>query len=358
LQKSQFPADPPELSGIYNGPFSEKTLSFLKASGIRYYVLEEGSDAKGLCEIAAAGLIPGVTLDMETAQAAEPPEGILTLDGAPLRTGNRVFIDYRDPGCRKTLLEKLCGELKEKHIGYVKLLSPAAFCCGCDGAGSPPESLREYTDSLFALYAELRRNLPGLFMEFCTRETGRFSPRWLTLADMMTGMAILPENAMTMAALDRQMLTPSFKSGIRTDLAGGGDLVGRLAASLVGRPVFAGDPAGWTGREQTVFREFLEFYREARPALQSGEYRLGHIIGDSCMVPSGWQVFYKNTPDMQLAVFHTFSRLEKPLLPDLVPGMKLRKAFSGGLPWNIRGGKLEIGPSKTPAGAAFLLIRE
>ena len=72
------------------------------------------------------------------------------------------------------------------------------------------------------------------------------------------------------------------------------------------------------------------------------------------MSPSGWQMFSKNTPEMQLTVIHIFSALTETLSFDIPAGKQLAADFSSEVPWRVHDGKLEAGPCKKPGSAAFL----
>lgn len=357
LCRSQCPGTTSVPVPVYYGPFSLKTLQFIKECGIRYYVPDHELNTIEVARIADAGLIPGVTLDMETVLSETGNAAILTQNGLPVQSGKRFFLDHRDPARRNAVLNVLCEKLKKHHIGYVKLLCMASFCGGCDGIGSPMENQQQYTDSIYDFYAELRREMPNLVIEISSPETGRFSARWLTLADMVTSAAELPDAALTMAALDRQMLTPSFKSGIVLTLHPGDELYGKLNSSLLGRPILTGDIAALSESEKKILKEFLSFYEKALPVLRNGSYRLGHIIGDSCTDPVGWQVFIKNTHEMQLLIFHAFSAVE-PVTFDIPAGMQSPSAFFGTTAWQIHGQKLKIEADSGPASAAFLFVSE
>ena len=356
LQESLITTSGPDVSPVYYGPFDSEALSFLKSSGVRYYVLDSDWNEAGFEQIEAAGLIPGVTLDIETVSAEQKMADILTRNGLPLQVGERVFIDYREPGRRTAAVKDLCSVMQEKHIGYVRFVCPGVFCGGCDGRRTPLENQQDYVDSVFAFYLELREAMPNLTVEFCISGIGRLSAKWLALADLITPLEDLPEPAETMAALDRQMLSPGCKCGGRVPLNPGTDLSVSLNAALLGRPVLSGDPGSLSKEQQETLKRFLAFHRSAAPALRNGTYRLGHIIGESCMSPSGWQMFCKNTPEMQLTVIHVFSALTEILSFDIPAGMQLVADFSSEMPWHVHNGKLEIGPCRVglPGSAAFL----
>ena len=343
-----------DISPVYYGPYDPSVLSFLKTCGLRYYTLDSGLNSEGLEEIAAAGLIPGVTLDIETVSAELDHPDILTRNGFPLQVGGRVFCDYRNAAQRTELVEKLCCALKERHIGYVRFLCQAVFRGGCDGNKSPLENQQNYIDSVYSFYAELRQKMPELSLEFYGPGIGRFSTKWLALADMVTSSENLPDMAEAMAALDRQMLNPSSKCGVCVPLTSCVDLSFSLNASLLGRPILSGNPHSLSEEQQKTLKQFLAFYQSATPVLRSGNWELGHVIGDSCMSPIGWQVFYKKTYDMKLIAAHTFSEIPNHLFFDAPESMPLIDSLSDSVSWNIHDGKIDIDPCKSSGSAAFL----
>lgn len=343
-----------DVSPVYCGSFDRAAASFLKSCAVRYYVLDADLNSDAFEQIETAGLIPGVALDVETVSAGRKRSDILTRNEFPLQVGDRVFQDYRDTGRRTAAVQELCLALQKKHIGYVRFVCPAAFRGGCDGSKSPLENQQDYVDSVFAFYSELRREMPELAVEFQTAGIGRLSAKWLALADVMTTREYLPDAAEAMAALDRQMLAPGSKCGVCIALDSCGSLSARLNAALQGRPVLSGNPVSLSGEQQETLKRFLAFYQSAAPVLRNGTSRLGHIIGDSCMSPSGWQMFCRKNRGMQLIVIHIFSALAEPLSFDIPEGMQPAADFSCGMAWRFHDGKLEIGPCAVPGSAAFL----
>ena len=356
LQQCLKTSSAPDVSPVYCGPFDRAAASFLKPCGVRYYVLDSGLNSDAFEQIETAGLIPGVTLDVETFSDGRKRTDILTRNGFPLQVGDRVFPDYRDTGRRTAAVQELCPALRKKHIGYVRFICPAGFRGGCDGGKSPLENQQDYVDSVFAFYSELRREMPELAVEFQTAGIGRLSAKWLPLADVMTTREYLPDTAEAMAALDRQMLAPDRKCGVCIALNSCNGLSARLNAALLGRPVLSGNPGFLSREQQETLKRFLAFYHAAAPVLRNGTFRLGHIIGDSCMSPSGWQMFCKSTSGMQLVVIHVFSEPSEALSFDIPERMQLVTDFSCEIPWRLHNRKLEIGPCGVglPGSAAFL----
>jgi hypothetical protein len=160
--------------------------------------------------------------------------------------------------------------------------------------------------------------------------------------------------AEAMAALDRQMLNPSSKCGVCVPLTSCVDLSFRLNASLLGRPILSGNPTLLSEEQQKTLKQFLAFYQSATPVLRSGDWQLGHVIGDSCMSPTGWQMFYKKTPDMQLIAAHTFSEILNHLFFVAPESMPLIDSLSDSVSWSIHDGKIDIDPCKSPGSAVFL----
>lgn len=356
LQRCLKTPSAPDVSPVYCGPFDCAALSFLKSCGVRCYVLDSDWNGAGFEQIEAAGLIPGVTLDIETVSAEQKRADILTRNGLPLQVGERVFIDYREPGRRTAAVKDLCSVMQEKHIGYVRFVCPGVFRGGCDGGRTPQENQQDYVDSVVAFYAELREKMPALTIEFCISGIGRLSAKWLALADMITSLEDLPDMAEAMAALDRQMLAPGSKCGVRVPLNSCSNLSSRLNAALLGRPVLSGNPGLLSEEQKETLKRFAAFYQAAVPVLRDGTYRLGHVIGDSCMSPSGWQMFCKSTSGMQLIVIHVFSEISEALSFDIPERMQSVTDFSCEIPWRFHNRKLEIGPCRVglPGSAAFL----
>lgn len=337
------------VSPLYCGEFSGDTLRQAQRLGLRGYVAESGLSGTEAEQIRQAGLIPGVTLELET--RTPESENLLRRNGIPVQTGKYCFADFSDAAYRTAFLSRLAGELSEKQIGYLRLHCPAGF-------SAEAAELTRWSRTVRSFHEELRRIMPGLEIEMSAPHGGRFSAGWMCLADSGSCSEVIPDAEIPMTALDRQMLEPGHKCQVRAEIRAEDTpeaIRGKLNAGLLGRLCLAGPLAALSAEQIQLMTHGLDFYRTAEPVLRDGTFRLGHIIGDRRSDPSGWQVFYKENRDFQLVVLHTFRDSPAELDFGLQEGTELFRDFcSPALDWKIADGKLRFSGLTDFVSAAFL----
>ena len=127
-----------------------------------------------LKEIASRGMLPGVWLEMETADAGSDfatthPEALLTRHGHPIGRG-QCFVDFRKPVVRDHLMEVI-DDLYAMGVRFIKNDYNHSTGIGIDPLEgedlSMAEALREHTEAFYAFIDEAIAAHPGLMIENC-----------------------------------------------------------------------------------------------------------------------------------------------------------------------------------------------
>ena len=345
-------------------PYPETLLPIAKrlsGRGLRYFVLDDGwfknykdpkavnvigdwnvSPAYGrkklkgfLKELRDLGFIPGIWFEFENAADTsilykEHPEMFLKLDDQPLRTGIRVFLDFRRPDVKAYLKTKVIDFLKENKIGYMKVDYNGTSGIGCDGAESKPEALRLQTLSLAEFYKFMHKELPDLVLEICSSGGHRLSPPWMRRACMGSFSDAHEGVEIPLIAANTASLIPVCKNQIWAVLHGTDNetrLVYLLAAGFLGRLCLSGDIAELSAKQDATVDQAVKLYYKAVPVLKDGVNHTERHIGLSYVTPRGWQLWERKNDKMRLAVVHTFADGPKEVTIRLKPGEKLIGKF-------------------------------
>lgn len=127
-----------------------------------------------LNEISSRGMLPGVWLEIETADAASDfaqahPEALLTRHGHPIGRG-QCFVDFRQPVVRDHLMG-VFDNLYSMGVRFIKNDYNHSTGIGIDplnGADeSMAEALRGHTEAFYAFVDEVISTHPGLMIENC-----------------------------------------------------------------------------------------------------------------------------------------------------------------------------------------------
>ena len=134
----------------------------------------EGGLQGVLKEITSRGMLPGVWLEMETADAGSDfatthPEALLTRHGHPIGRG-QCFVDFRKPVVRDHLMEVI-DDLYAMGVRFIKNDYNHSTGIGIDPLEgedlSMAEALREHTEAFYAFIDEAIAAHPGLMIENC-----------------------------------------------------------------------------------------------------------------------------------------------------------------------------------------------
>ena len=134
----------------------------------------EGGLRGVLDEIKSCGMLPGVWLEMETADresdfAKAHPEALLTRHGHPIGRG-QCFVDFRRQVVRDHLMQ-VFDDLYAMGVRFVKNDYNHSTGIGIDPlegqALSMAEALREHTEAFYAFIDQVIATHPGLMIENC-----------------------------------------------------------------------------------------------------------------------------------------------------------------------------------------------
>ncbi len=127
-----------------------------------------------LDEISSRGMLPGVWLEIETADAASDfakahPEALLTRHGHPIGKG-QCFVDFRQPVVRDHLMG-VFDNLYSMGVRFIKNDYNHSTGIGIDPLNGEDESmaeaLRGHTEAFYAFVDEVISTHPGLMIENC-----------------------------------------------------------------------------------------------------------------------------------------------------------------------------------------------
>ena len=134
----------------------------------------EGGLQGVLDEIKSRGMLPGVWLEMETADAESDfakahPEALLTRHGRPIGRG-QCFVDFRLAVVREHLMQ-VFDDLYGMGVRFIKNDYNHSTGIGVDPIDGSEESmaqaLREHTEAFYAFVDEVIATHPGLMIENC-----------------------------------------------------------------------------------------------------------------------------------------------------------------------------------------------
>ena len=134
----------------------------------------EGGLQGVLNEMTARGMLPGVWLELETADASSDfakahPEALLTRHGRPIGRG-QCFVDFRKQIVRDHLMQ-VFDDLYDMGVRFVKNDYNHSTGIGVDPLEgqniSMAEALREHTKAFYAFIDEVIATHPGLMIENC-----------------------------------------------------------------------------------------------------------------------------------------------------------------------------------------------
>jgi alpha-galactosidase len=349
-----------EWCTTWGNPYSAEltpVIERLKGTDVKYFVLDAGWFRNGkqdklvigdweisgdnypngleqfIAGLHQSGFCPGIWFEFENCEEGskfiQRHDLLLQLDGFPLQSGTRCFLDFR---CRETidyLADKVIGLLKRCKIGYIKVDYNAPTGFGCDGSDSPPENLFQHIGGVEAFYRKLKAEMPDLVIEVCASGGHRLSPAWMKLASMGSFSDAHEGVEIPIIAANLQQLIPVSKSQIWAVLRPDDDerrLCYSLTAAMMGRLCLSGDIDQLDDEQFAWITKAVAFYKKIVPVLRNGKTRLERNMGESYTFPEGCQILRRSAPGMELVVIHTFKHGPSKLAID-VPQMIIDQAF-------------------------------
>ena len=331
-----------EYCTSWGNPTEESMLKMadaLKGKGIKYCVIDAGWHVKpgndwtdigdwivntekfphGLKYVADRiredGMIPGLWFEMEvTAKDADTfkcDDMLLKLDGVPIQTCFRRFLDMRNPKVTEFLKERVIGRLKEDGFGYLKVDYNDNIGIGCDGAESIGEGLRLNMEASKEFFRLLRREIPELVIENCSSGGHRLEPSMQELTSMASfsdahecvtipiiaanvTRAIIPAQSQIWAVL-------RAKDSIQR-------LYYSLSNTFLGRMCLSGDIYDISEEQWAITEKAVELYGRVADIIRDGRnYRFGRRVS-SYEHPTGSQAVCRvsKEKDRILVVAHSF----------------------------------------------------
>lgn len=274
-----------------------------------------GFDAM-LQRIRDCGMIPGIWFEFEIAldnseTAQKHPEWFLTLDGYPIRHGNRLFLDFRKPEVITHVREKVCAFLKKHNIGYMKVDYNGTTAGICDGPESPAENHRHHMEGVARFFREVKETLPDLVLEICASGGYRLTPAWAEVADMFSFSDAHEVQSIPLIAASVQRMVPAYKSQVWATLRPWNDenrLFYLLCAGFLGRLSLSGNIDQLDEKQMETVQKGVQLYSEVAHVIANGDSVVDLHWNNSHNHPEGWQKVTFSARNRRMTVIHTFAK--------------------------------------------------
>lgn len=259
--------------------------------------------------------VSGVWFELENctqgSEIYEQTEHLLHRDGHVLQSGERRFLDFRDPWVHDYLEKKVIKMLKQNEITYIKTDYNDTIGIGCDGAESLGEGLREHLEEVQKFYRHMRDEIPELKIEICASGGHRLEPSWMELGSM-GGFSDSHEGLdIPIIAANTQMMIPARKNQVWAVLRKEDTqqrLYYSIAATFLGRMCLSGDIHELSSSQMKVVEKGIDTYHRIKESIKNGYSRKEGSKLSSYTSPKGWQTVTRFRDDLKEAfvVFHTF----------------------------------------------------
>jgi len=267
-------------------------------------------------EIRENNLIPGLWFELEVvgenAKLCNQTEWLLHLDGKPVKSGSRYFLDFRNKEVRDYLESKLSGLIRECGLGYIKIDYNETIGIGCDGEDSPGEELRKHLSEVLLFYRRIKELFPDLIIESCSSGGHRLEPAFVDLMDVSSFSDAHETRSIPIIAANLQRQLRPSKNLIWAVIHPSDDekrLHYSLSALFLGRLCLSGEIDELSEDSMKLLRTAVDFHSHISPVLSEGESRHYGVDVRSYTAPQGWQVIVRYSEDHNklLIVLHTFS---------------------------------------------------
>jgi alpha-galactosidase len=328
-------------------------LKKVKALNLKYFVIDAGwyadsggnweatqgdwevsselfpAGLKAFCsEIRENNLIPGLWFEPEVvgenAILRKNTDWLLHLDGKPIKSGTRYFLDFRKKEVRDYLEFKLFSLISECELGYIKIDYNETIGIGCDGVDSPGEELRKHLREVQLFYKRIKEKFPDLIIESCSSGGHRLEPSFINLTDVSSFSDAHETKAIPIIAANLQRQLPPSKNLIWAVIHPSDDenrLYYSLSSLFLGRLCLSGEIDELPEETMRLIRKAVDFHHFVSPLISKGKsLRFGAEAG-SYSAPRGWQAILRRSEDFSsiLIVLHTFAGSPKEItIP--VPG--------------------------------------
>ena len=321
----------------------ERIIGAIRGHGFRYLVIDAGwyapkteiwynrqGDWKaaadrfpgGLRETAdrirAAGMIPGLWMEMEVAGGGseafrEREDLLLRRDGLPLEDSGNRFFDMKKPETVRYLDEHVIATLRDAGFGYLKVDYNGNYGIGPDGEESFGEELRKSTLASRSYFQRIREHIPEIVIENCSSGGHRLEPSMMGVCSMASfsdaheclHIPVVAANVHR-AILPRQSQIWAVVRASDSDRR----LYYSMVSGLLGRLCVSGDVYDLSERQWRIVDEGIAFYRRCVPVIRSGKTRRYGREDQDYNHLKGWQGIVRegvrDAEGLCMAVFHRF----------------------------------------------------
>ncbi|MDD3339993.1 MAG: alpha-galactosidase [Lachnospiraceae bacterium] len=245
-------------------------------------------------------------------------------NGEIIQTGKiRRFWDFRQKEVITYLKEKVIEFLRKNEIGYLKVDYNGSIGCGCDGAESQGEGLREQMQAVHAFFEMMRSELPDLVIENCASGGHRVEPSMIKLTAMSSfsdahecreipyiaanlHQLILPRQSQIWAVISPEL-------SIR-------EIQYRLVSAQLGRFCLSGEIDGLNDAQWYEVKRATFFYERVKHIIKNGRSVLFRNSSDNQRYLHGGQVLLREHGGEILVVCHAFEEPPEVIRGELPPG--------------------------------------
>ncbi len=271
---------------------------------------------KGFCsEVRKNGLIPGLWFEIEVAgedsDLCQKTDWLLHLDGKPIKSGTRYFLDFRKREVREYLESKLAGLIRDCGIGYIKIDYNETIGLGCDGEDSPGEELRKHLAEVQSFYRKIKSDFPELVIENCSSGGNRLEPSFVNLMDVSSFSDAHETKSIPVIAanLQRQLIPSKILVWAVVHPSDSEKWLHYSLASLfLGRLCLSGEIGEIPEESLSLIKSAVNLHGLASGVISRGKsFRYGEDV-KSYNRPEGWQALVRYSEDggKVLIVVHTF----------------------------------------------------
>lgn len=268
-----------------------------------------------------AGMKAGIWFEFEVVGRQEPEyyektDWLLQRDGIPITSGDRRFLDMRNPAVRSYLHDKVIDFLRSNNFDYIKVDYNETIGIGCTTPGDPGMSLGEglydQIQATLSFFRQIRRELPDIVIEVCSSGGHRLVQSFMELGAMgsFSDAHECIEIPLIAANMHRMILPRQSQiwAVMRPELSEDQTRY-RLASGFLGRLCLSGDMEALSSEQWVLIDEAIGLYKNAAVVIASGLSQVFGTQAESYREPVGWQVVLRENAQSgdQLLVLHAFA---------------------------------------------------
>ena len=229
-----------------------------------------------------------------------------------IQTGKiRRFWDFRQPGVTEYLKKKVLDFLKDNEILYLKVDYNGSIGCGCDGAESPGEGLRQQMQAVHGFFDILREEYPELVIENCASGGHRLEPSMEKITAMSSfSDAHECQEIPYIAANLHQLLLPRQSQiwAVLSPELTMQEIQYRLISGMLGRLCLSGPIQDLSKEQWREVKQAMHFYENVKGIIRDGRSRLVRSGRNNQHHLEGAQILFREMEGRILLVYHAFSK--------------------------------------------------